>query len=235
MKAISSMATRHVLADLAAAAEAVGLPAVELESVGGVDAGRRVAAGERVDLVFLADDALRALARDGHVRADTVTPLLLSHVAMAVPAPEDAVAVATGQPAFDDVAALRDALRGARRIGYSTGPSGAALVALIAELGLDDELRDRLVQAPPGIPVARLLRERRVDLGFQQASELVGERGVRLLGALPAAVAIETVFSGAVATAATAPEDAAAVLAAFGDDTAAALIVSHAFDVPGGP
>ena len=54
MKAISSMATRHVLIDLLAMAASAGLPPLELESVGGVDAAQRVAAGEPFDLVFLA-------------------------------------------------------------------------------------------------------------------------------------------------------------------------------------
>ena len=38
MRAISSMATRHVLTALGAEAEREGLPGLELESVGGVDA-----------------------------------------------------------------------------------------------------------------------------------------------------------------------------------------------------
>ena len=78
------MATRHVLADLLAAASAAGLGAVEVESVGGVDAAARVADGDKFDLVFLASDALSRLAADGHVDATTVTPLVVSQVAVAV-------------------------------------------------------------------------------------------------------------------------------------------------------
>ncbi|HBU43524.1 MAG TPA: molybdenum ABC transporter substrate-binding protein, partial [Microbacterium sp.] len=66
MKAISSMATRLLLADLMAAADDAGLGHVEIESVGGVDAADRVAAGEEFDLVFLADGALAKLAAGGH-------------------------------------------------------------------------------------------------------------------------------------------------------------------------
>ena len=42
MRAISSMATRHVLTDLAEAAAGAGLPLLQLESVGGVNAAERV-------------------------------------------------------------------------------------------------------------------------------------------------------------------------------------------------
>jgi len=39
-----------------------------------------------------------------------------------------------------------------------------------------------------------------VSLGFQQHAELIGVHGVHILGSLPASVAINTVFSAAVAT-----------------------------------
>ena len=57
---ISSMATQALLADLAAAFQAETGIAVLMESVGGVDATRRVAAGESFDqqrhaIAFVAD------------------------------------------------------------------------------------------------------------------------------------------------------------------------------------
>lgn len=233
MKAISSMATRQVLADLAAAAVRAGYPGIDIESVGGVDAAARVAAGEQVDLVFLALGALKRLAADGHVVAETVTPLMLSQVAVAVPSGTDEPAVNPGAVAFADAAAVRAALQDAQRIGYSTGPSGVELVAKIDAWGLTDELGDRLVQARPGIPVAQSLAQPLaqggVDLGFQQLSELVGQPGVRILGVLPEDCAIDTVFAGAVAASA---EDAAAareVLEFFTSELAAEIKQAHNF------
>lgn len=227
MKAISSMATRRVLADLA---EAGGFGALSIESVGGVDAARRVAAGEPFDLVFLAEDALGRLAADGHVDAASLTPLLLSQVAVAVPSGADAPAEGTTGTAFADAAGVRAALRDARRIGYSTGPSGTALVRMIEEWGLASELDGRLVQARPGVPVAASLAAGEVDLGFQQLSELVGEPGVRILGVLPPDAAIDTVFAGAVTPAASA--SARDVLAYFASDAATPVKERHSFGTP---
>lgn len=229
MRAVSSMATRHVLTELTAAATAAGLPAVRLESVGGVDAAARVAAGEPFDLVVLAEDALVALADSGQVDPATVTPLVRSQVAVAVPA-EDAEPASPPQgAAFADAAELRAALRAAARIGYSTGPSGTALVRMIADWGLDAELGDRLVQARPGVPVAASLAAGEVDLGFQQLSELVGQSGIRILGVLPEDCAIDTVFAGAVATAAEDPAAAAEVLAFLASAPARPIIARHSF------
>lgn len=243
------MATRHVLAELLAAAVDAGLPAVEVESVGGVDAADRVAAGEAFDLVFLASGALARLEREGHVGA--ATPLVLSQTAVAVPGhslpeshpslpeppsslPESPLSLpepVEGQ-AFRDAAALQDALRAAARIGYSTGPSGTALVNMISEWGLADELEGRLVQARPGVPVAASLAAGDVDLGFQQLSELVGQPGIRILGVMPADCAIDTVFAGAVAAASASPDDAAAVLAFLASDAVSPVKRRHAFRTP---
>ena len=234
MRAISSMATRALLADLAAAARDAGLPSVEIESVGGVDAEGRVAAGEQLDLVFLASGALARLAIGGHVDEATVTPIALSQTAVAVPS--DAVATATatapGGAAFADATALRAALRAAGRIGYSTGPSGTALVRLIEEWGLAEELGGRLVQARAGVPVAASLAVGDVDLGFQQLSELAGQPGVRILGVLPPDCAIDTVFAGAVAAASSHPGPAAKVLAFFASMETRAIVEAHSFEVP---
>ena len=228
------MATRALLADLAAAARDAGLPSVEIESVGGVDAEARVAAGEQLDLVFLASGALARLAVGGHVDEATVTPIALSQTAVAVPS--DAVATATatapGGAAFADATALRAALRAAGRIGYSTGPSGTALVRLIEEWGLAEELGGRLVQARAGVPVAASLAAGDVDFGFQQLSELAGYPGIRILGVLPPDCAIDTVFAGAVAAASSHPGAAADTLAFFASMETRAIVEAHSFEVP---
>ncbi|WP_255769040.1 substrate-binding domain-containing protein [Pseudarthrobacter sulfonivorans] len=232
MRAISSMATRHVLADLAEAAAGAGLPLLQLESVGGVDAAQRVTAGEPFDLVFLAEDALQRLAAEGHVDPASIAPIVLSEVAVGVPASSADAAIYSEGTAFANADELRGALRAASRIGYSTGPSGTELLRMIDHWGMTDEVGDRLVQARPGVPVARLLAEGEVDLGLQQLSELVGQPGVRILGVLPEDCTISTVFAGAVATSSSNAARAAEVLAFFHSDLAASIKSSHSFRAP---
>lgn len=185
---ISSMATRALLAELAQVSTAAGGLPVQLQAAGGVDVARRLRAGERFDLVLLAEDALQALAQEG--RVGPVRAFADSCVAAAVP---------EGAPALPlrDADDLRVAVLAANSIGYSTGPSGAALLALFERWGLMDTLRARLVQAPPGVPVASLVARGAVSLGLQQRSELLGQPGVRLLGDLPAELALTTRFSAA--------------------------------------
>jgi molybdate transport system substrate-binding protein len=194
LRAISSMATRQVLAALSQAWRLQGGAPWQVESVGGVDAARRVQAGEAFDMVFLADGALATLAAAGHVRRSTVRGLMRSQVAVAV-------AADAPQPDMGSEAALRQAVLAAPSVGYSTGPSGQALLALLERWGVRAALGDRLVQAPPGVPVAQLIAQGEVALGFQQRSELLHVPGVAIVGPMPPEVAIDTVFAGAVASA----------------------------------
>ena len=69
-------------------------------------------------------------------------------------------------------------------------------------------LGDRLVQAPPGVPVGRLLAAGAVDLAIQQRSELMNLEGVAVAGPLPPAIRSDTVFTAGVARAAPRPDAA---------------------------
>jgi molybdate transport system substrate-binding protein len=78
------MATRQVLAELAAAYRAASGVEVVIESVGGVDAAKRVQAGEAFDVVMLAADAIDKLIAGGSVLAAARVDLVRSAVAIAV-------------------------------------------------------------------------------------------------------------------------------------------------------
>ena len=202
---ISSMATRPLLADLTAAYRQHCDTTVAIESVGGVDAARRVEAGEAFDVVVLASDAIDKLLASGRVRGGSKVDLVRSGVA---------VAVRAGAPLPDlgSEQAVQRALLAARSIGYSTGPSGVALTRLFDRWGIAAQLKDRIVQARPGVPVGALVASGEVELGFQQLSELLPLSGITIVGPLPPAIHIETIFSGGVCATTTQLEAARALL-----------------------
>ncbi|MDP1612233.1 MAG: substrate-binding domain-containing protein [Sulfuritalea sp.] len=211
---ISSMATRQVLADLAAGYRRAAGVEVAFESVGGVDAAKRVQAGEPFDVVVLAADAIDKLIASGHILADSRTDLVVSKVAIAVRA-------GAARPDIGSEDALIRAVLAARTLGYSTGPSGMALLKLFERWGIADTVRERIVQAPPGVPVGQLVADGAVELGFQQYSEMLNQPGIGLLGTMPPGCEIVTIFSGGVC-AATNRNEAARALLAFMQSPAAA-------------
>ena len=208
IKGISSMATKLVLADLAQAYEQRSGQRVSIESVGGVDAAKRVQAGEAFDVVFLAADAIDKLIASGQVLPGSRVDLVRSGVAVAVRA-------GVPRPDISSEAAVRSAVLAARSLSYSTGPSGVALARLFERWGIAEQIKDRIVTAPPGVPVGSLVAQGEVELGFQQLSELMNLAGITVLGPLPSAIQIITTFSAGVCRASTQPEAVRALLAAM--------------------
>jgi molybdate transport system substrate-binding protein len=185
---VSSLATKHLLADLAERYAHESGDRVSVTSMGGVEAAARVRAGAACDFVALAADALAKLEAEGHVVAGTRVGIARSGIAVAV-------AQGARAPDVSSEEAVRKAVTEARAIGYSTGPSGVYLQGLFERWGI---AKDRRVQAPAGVPVGALLECGDVDLGFQQMSELIHVPGIHVLGLLPPAIQSMTTFSGAI-------------------------------------
>jgi len=216
------MATRQVLAELAAEYERQSGVKVAIESVGGVDAARRVAAGEAFDVVLLAADAVDKLVAAGHVLPGRVD-LVRSPVAIAVKA---------GVP-LPDIAseeAVKQAVLAARSLSYSTGPSGAHLVKLFERWGLTAQIQGKLVQAPPGVPVGSLVARGEVELGFQQLSELMHLSGITVVGLLPPAIEFITTFSAGLGVHGQQPEAVRAMLAWLASPDSAAAKRRHGME-----
>lgn len=221
LRVISSMATKPLLADLVQLFKAHA-PHYEVlvESVGGVDAAKRVQAGGAFDGVMLASNAIDTLMADGKVLTGSRVDLVHSGVAVAVPA-------GAAQPDISTEAALKAAILSARTLGYSTGPSGVQLAKQFDRWGITEQIKDRIVQAPPGVPVGALIAQGQVALGFQQLSEMMGVPGITVLGPLPDAVQITTTFSGAVATTSGHADAVRAMLAFWASAACAETKVRH--------
>jgi molybdate transport system substrate-binding protein len=199
------MATRRALAELAMTfTSACGLD-VSVTSIGGVEAARRIRAGDSFDIVVLAREALSRLAEDGFVAAESITMFARSPTALAV-------RKGAPRPAACDDTALQLLVRNARTIGVSSGPSGALVRKLVDRWRASGAIDLRLVEAPPGVPVARLIADGGVDVGFQQLSELLGEPGIDVIGSLPATLAPLTFFAAGCTIAAQTDVSAASLL-----------------------
>jgi molybdate transport system substrate-binding protein len=225
LRGISSMATRQLLADLRADYHQHSGASALIESVGGVDAAKRVQAGEAFDVVVLAADSIDKLAAGGSVLAGSRVDLARSGIAVAVKA-------GAPQPDIGSEEAVRRAVLAAPTLGYSTGPSGVALQQLFERWGIAGDVKVRTVQAPPGMPVGSLVARGEVALGFQQLSELMYLEGITVVGPLPDAIQIITTFSAGICRASQHTEAVRRLLAFMASPDAAATKRRNGMQAP---
>ena len=203
---ISSMATRHILAELARDYELQNGRKVDIRSMGGVEAAKLARAGENTDIVVLASKVMESLEAEGHIAKGSIRDFARSEIGMAV-------AAGARRPGVESETEVRQAMIEARRVCYSTGPSGDHFKTLCERWGLADSVLARALKAPPGLPVATLVANGEADLGIQQLSELIGQRGIEVIGPLPPEIQAVTVFSAGVSTTSSEREAAQALVA----------------------
>jgi molybdate transport system substrate-binding protein len=220
---LSSMATRHILADLGRDYELRHGISVDIRSMGGVEAAKLARAGEPADIVVLASKVMETLEAEGHLARGSIRGFARSEIALAVPA-------GSRRPIVDSEKAVRQAMIEARRLCYSTGPSGDHFTALCEKWGLADSVLARALKAPPGVPVATLVAQGDADLGIQQLSELIGQPGVEVVGPLPPEIQAVTIFSAGVSTTSAEREAANALVAYLASTEAHGAIRRHGME-----
>lgn len=205
MRVLSSLAIKEAYLELVPAFEAKTKQKVDTVWLGMVDILKRIKAGEGADMVIASQKALGELKSLGKVAV--VVDLAKSGVAVAVKKGAKRPDIGSGE-------AVKRALRAAKSIAYSSGPSGVYLVELIQRWGIADELKPKSTQTPPGTAVGPLVARGEAEIGFQQMSELLPfSAGIDIVGPLPADLQLMTTFSGGVHVAAREADTARALLA----------------------
>ena len=205
LKLLSSMATRELLNELIAQYERTTGQPVTAEAAGGVDVAKRVRAGEAVDVVVLSSTAIDSLIAAGSLLPESRVDLVKSGVAIAVRA-------GAVEPDVASEEAVQRAVLSAKTLSYSTGPSGVYLEKLFERWGILEEIRGRIVVPPPGVSVGSLVAAGKVELGFQQLSELMSLPGIKVIGPLPPQIQSITLFSGGISPGCERPELGRALL-----------------------
>jgi molybdate transport system substrate-binding protein len=223
---ISSMATRQILADLVPPCEQRTGCRIAIQSMGGVEAARRIRAGEPTDIIVLASTVMQQLETEGYVVAESRAAFAHSGIAMAVRS-------GARRPSVKDEASVKQAILRARMICYSSGPSGDHLIELWRRWGIAEIISSRAMQAPPGVPVGTLLAGREADLGFQQLSELLHLPGIEVIGPLPPEIQATTLFSAGVCSGSSKRDEARAVVAYLASGEADAAKRRHGMEPAG--
>jgi molybdate transport system substrate-binding protein len=98
------------------------------------------------------------------------------------------------------------------------------MAGLFQRLGIADELKPKITQSPPGVPVGQLIARGEAEIGFQQISELLPIAGIDYLGPLSADFQHFTVFSGGLHVGAKERQGAQALMEFIKAPAAAAVI-----------
>ncbi|HEY1289153.1 MAG TPA: substrate-binding domain-containing protein [Burkholderiales bacterium] len=191
MNVWSSVAIKAAYLELLPAFTRSSKVKVDTQWVGMADIRKRILAGEVTDVVIGSAALIEDLINGGNLDSRTRVDFAKSEVGAAVRS-------GARKPDIGNVEALKNALRAAKSVVISSGPSGVYLVELFQRLGLAEELKPKARQARPGVLVGELVASGEFELCFQQVSELRQVRGIDFVGRLPREIQLSTVFSGAV-------------------------------------
>jgi molybdate transport system substrate-binding protein len=162
---------------------------------GSLDIMKRIKAGEPADLLVMPSSFIEELIKLGGVVAGSRVDLAKSGIGVAIRPGARKPDISSGE-------ALKRALLAADSIAYSSSASGIYLSGLFQRMGIAEQVRPKIRQSSPGMPVGEMVARGEAEIGFQQVSELLPVVGIDYLGPLPPDVQHFTTFSGGIHAAA---------------------------------
>jgi molybdate transport system substrate-binding protein len=156
----------------------------------------KLRSGAPADIVILTAAIIADLVRENLVLAASTSDIGLVETAMAVRAGDPQVTA-------DDAATLRAAFLAADAIfvpDTRASTAGIHVAKILQQLGIDDEVADRLKIYPNGATAMRHLAQSDAarPIGCTQSTEIISTPGVMLSGALPTGCELSTMYTAAV-------------------------------------
>src|SRR5580704_5166684 len=164
----------------------------------------KVESGEAFDAALLAKGALEELTKAGKFAASPQAAIAKAGIGVAI-------RKGAPKPDLSSVEAFKQTMLNAKSIGFvDNTPTGAALKAIFAKLGIADQVNPKL--KPLTIQAADAAANGDVEIAMTQISEILPVAGAELVGPLPADIQVNTVFAAGVSTAAKNADGAAALI-----------------------
>ena len=184
---------------------------------------KRIGAGETFDVVIAPPAALDEFA--GKVSADRVA---LGRVGLGV-----AVRPGADVPDISSTEALKRSVLAADSIVYNRASTGIYLENLFKKMGLYDPILSKTTRYPDaGAVMEHLLKGKGKEIGFGPVTEILlhRDKGLKLVGPLPADIQNYTSYSATAMTAAANAEPAKAFVRYLGSPEGKALLVAAGVD-----
>jgi len=186
---------------------------------------KRMEAGETFDVVIAPPAALDELAAAGKLAADRAA---LGRVGLGV-----AVRPGADVPDISSTERLRASVLAADSIVFNRASTGIYLENLFKKMGIYEPILPKTTRYPDaGAVMEHVLKGKGKEIGFGPITEILlqREKGLKLVGPLPADIQNYTSYSAAPMTAATSGELARAFVRYLGGPEAKALLVSAGVD-----
>jgi molybdate transport system substrate-binding protein len=201
---LSSIATKEAYLVLVPQFERASGQKVTTTWAGTVEIMKRIPGGEVHDLIIVSSTELDELIKQGKIAAGSRLDIAKSGIGVAV-------RMGAPKPDISSAQALKKTLLAAKTVGYTSGPSGVYMAALIERLGVAAEIKAKFRSVPSGGTIGTIVAAGDCEIGFQQVSELVHIKGIDYVGPLPDDIQRITVFSTGVHAQATNPDGAKAL------------------------
>jgi molybdate transport system substrate-binding protein len=189
---------------------------------------QRVKSGEAFDILILPTQNMDALATEGRVTDDSVTPFAKVGIGVVV-------ALSAPMPNIGSTEGLRRTLLDARSVAYidpaSGGTSGIYVARMFQNLGIASQMQKKSVLVRGGLAAERVARGE-AEMAIQQASELRLVPSVRFAGMLPAAVQSYTVYAGALSPAGRKKDAALNLMSALTDPGIEPVLKKRGLEFP---
>ena len=188
-----------------------------------VDLGKRVAGGEVADIVVSSPAVIADLTKAGKVLGDG--QMHLGRVGVGVVVREGAPL-----PDVSSTQALKTSLLDAEAVVYNTASSGTYIDGMLKKIGVFDQIQGKLIRLWDGTAVMHHLMEGKAkEFGFGGITDILlyRERGLRLVGPLPAEVQNYANYSAAVISVAPDPAGAKAFMAYLASPEGRALFLAN--------
>ena len=154
----------------------------------------RLAAGEKPDMVLMAAPALEAQVKAGIVRDAPRPSLGIVRVGLVVRA-------GAPKPDISTLAGFKKAMLDAKSVVHANPaatPSGAHLAKMWEQLGIADAVKGKAIHRNALDGGVAAITQGEAELGLYPVSEIIHEKGVALVGLIPAEVQLNTVYAAGV-------------------------------------
>jgi molybdate transport system substrate-binding protein len=190
---------------------------------------QKLSAGENTDIAIVPVPVIDALVKAGVLDGDHRTVFGVLGVSVIVRAGQTPPDISTPE-------AFRQALLAARSVVHATPtatPSGAHVAKLLDQLGIAAAMQSKVIHRPALDGGAELVAKGEAELGIYPTSEVVHVKGVTVVGPLPAALQLKTIYGAAVVKTSAAAEAAAAFVKFLSDPANRQVWRDAGFDPPG--